>query len=111
MATVRKSAGLIAALLLIAIGLVNLRGSGLPFGIVLTLAGVAGFVWQVKVLMASRQDRYDLKRLYDDPYPGEDQPEEFDWQHGANEFPICHRCGHAVAKEFARCPDCGSQVR
>ncbi|MBC8102919.1 MAG: hypothetical protein H7Z41_10060 [Cytophagales bacterium] len=105
----RKTAGLIAALLVAGMGCL-LYFSGLPLaGMPLFLGGMALVAWQGVRLFQSRRDPYDLNRLWEsEPEPG-DEPDE-DW-HGDKDTVYCHNCGHAVPEPFARCPDCGLTIR
>ena len=107
----RRASGLVAALLILLAGIASLRGPALPFGIVLTTLGIAGVVWQIRLLRASRVDPYDLKLLYAPDTTGDtdDQPEvDYLEEDGV---PYCHHCGHAVSQPYSRCPECGNAVR
>ena len=110
MAQMRRMSGLIAAVLvlLMAGGFMFISPSPL-LSACFIVAGVAGIIWQGKKLIASREDPYDLKRLWEqNDEPGE--PED-DGQDAEDDTLFCHNCGHAVPQGFARCPDCGNRLR
>ena len=108
MKSMRRAAGLVAALLLVLIGIVCLHGVMLPIGVALIVIGGVAALWQARILAQTREDPYDLKRLFDEA-PTVDTPEEDVFEEDG--VPFCHHCGHAVANPFARCPTCGNQVR
>lgn len=108
MQTVRKASALIASLLIVTLACGLLVEGFASVGIPLIVVGLLASIWQIKRLYAAREDPYDLKRLFDPP-PSDDQPEDEYPEDG--DVPLCHHCGHAVAKPFARCPECGTPVR
>lgn len=108
MAKMRKAAGLIAALILVAFGL--LAAQGLPLiGYIIMGIGAAAAIWQAKVLWGAREDPYDLNKLWERPEEA-DEP-EYELLTDETGTPYCHNCGHAVPEPFARCPECGQSVR
>jgi hypothetical protein len=111
MKVLRKAAGLIGAILVVAFGGALLLVTPI-FGAMLGVAGVGLLVWQVRALWKSREDPYDLKKLWDAPVPIEgDAIEEPDESYlEADSLAYCHRCGHAVPDGYARCPGCGSPL-
>ena len=73
MAQMRRMSGMIAAVLvlLMAGGFMFISPSPI-LSACFIVAGVAGIVWQGKKLIASREDPYDLKRLWEqNDEPGE----------------------------------------
>jgi len=110
MKTIRSAAGLIAAVLLAAWGTLVLVFAGQHvLGAAMMLFGAATAVWQGKRLWESRQDPYDLSKLWDQEPDPDAEPDE-DWE-GDRDTVYCYNCGHAVAEPFARCPECGLQLR
>ena len=107
MAKMRRMSGFIAAVLvlLMAGGFLFISPSPI-LSACFIVAGIAGMVWQAKKLTASREDPYDLSRLWDRG----DEPED-DGNDAEDGTLFCHNCGHAVPRAFARCPDCGNQLR
>lgn len=104
----RRAGGLVAAILIVFMGLGLLSVSPLV-GVSLLLLGAAGMVWQGQKLYAERADPYDLSKLWErDEDP--DEPDEVDTE-GHEDTMLCHHCGHAVPRPFARCPECGLQLR
>ena len=110
METLRRSAGLIAAVLVAASGSVlafGAPGLGLP----LLVIGALAAIWQGRLLLASRQDPYDLSRLWDrEPEPPDGGPDEEDLVDEEGTL-YCHGCGHAVPAPYAACPECGRRLR
>lgn len=117
MATFRRAAGLIAAILLLVIG-IGLAATGSPvLGLLVVLAGFVSGIWQVARLWRTRtrrSDPYDLSRLWDydpsDPVAEEALEEEARRAAQATTL-YCHHCGHAVPDLFAHCPECGQRLR
>lgn len=108
MATLRKAAGLICALILMTCGM--FLAGGIPLvGIPLMLVGLGAAIWQAKELYASRQDPYDLNKLWD--RPAEDEEPDYELLTDEEGTPYCHHCGHAVPRPYAHCPECGNPVR
>lgn len=103
----RNAAGLIAAVILAGLGGLLVPGSPLVGG-TLCLVGIAAAVWQGLRLKQNRTDPYDLKKLWDT----DDEPETpvADDETDPDATAYCHRCGHAVTRNYARCPDCGSPL-
>ena len=109
MEALRRSAGLIAAVLVAASGGVLTFGAPV-LGLPLLVVGAVAAVWQARQQIASRQDPYDLSRLWEreqEP-PGEAEPEE-DVEDDGTVY--CHACGHAVPEPFAMWPECGRTLR
>ncbi len=105
----RKSAGLIASILLAGMGCLMLFGGMRLVGMPLFFAGLALALWQGITLTQNRPDPYDLSRLWEtEPEPA-DEPDE-DWD-GDKSLGYCDGCGHSVPEPYARCPDCGRPVR
>jgi uncharacterized paraquat-inducible protein A len=105
----RKSAGLIASILVAGMGALLLF-SGMPLiGIPLFFGGLALAIWQGITLVQNRPDPYDLSRLWETEPAPEDEPDE-DWGEDKS-LGFCHNCGHAVPEPYARCPECGTTVR
>ncbi len=103
MAAFRRAAGLIAAFLVSAFGGVLLLGTPL-LGAPLLLAGLGAALWQTRQLLAARRDPYDLSRLWE---PAPEPPAEADEDAVEDEGTLyCHSCGHAVPRQFHRCPEC-----
>ena len=74
-------------------------------GIGVFSAGVESWRWFLD--WKHRPDPYDLTRLWEEPLPEKAhalEPEEDDVE---REYPLCHRCGDAVAPGYAVCPHCG----
>jgi hypothetical protein len=105
----RKAAGLIAAVLVVALGCGLLLVTPI-FGAMLAASGLALVVWQALTLWRAREDPYDLKKLWDAPVPlsDDDQPDESALD--ADAMSYCHHCGHAVPLSYARCPECGNPL-
>lgn len=104
----RQWSGVIAALVISASGAFVSFGEAHFFGLMLmwvALLAAAWLAWQVKKEMG---DPYDLNKLWDSPLPEDIQPEGTDYE---PDQAYCHRCGHIVPDDFARCPDCGELVR
>ncbi len=102
----RKAAGLIAAVLVVAVGTGLLLVTPI-FGVMLLISGLALALWQALTLWRAREDPYDLKKLWDAPVAlDDDQPDESDLERGSLAY--CHQCGHAVPLSYARCPECGN---
>lgn len=107
----RRSAGLIAALLVAALGVGFLTGGSMTVGFLLLGAGLGLAGWWGWRLYATRPDPYDLKRLWEEP-PEDSVPDPNEELLSDEQgVAYCHHCGHAVAGPFARCPDCGGQLR
>jgi hypothetical protein len=107
----RRAAGLIAGLLVAAMGVAFLA-AGIPLvGAALLVLGGGAAVWQGWRMYATRPDPYDLNRLWEAP-PADEEPDPTDelLQDEAG-VAYCHHCGHAVAGPFARCPECGGRLR
>ncbi|MGC4047686.1 MAG: hypothetical protein QM758_28165 [Armatimonas sp.] len=108
MASLRKFAALIASLLIAATGAGIFLVAPI-FGTMMALCGLGLVIWQGIVLWRSREDPYDLKKLWDSPVPiDEDVPDESPVEEDAMAF--CHVCGHAVPLNYARCPECGNPL-
>jgi hypothetical protein len=110
MEKLRRAAGFISALVLFFAGAV-LVGAAPIVGLPIMLVGLAASVWQGWKLWQRRlppTDPYDLSRLWDEERL-DDDPE--DVLMDANGTLYCHHCGHAVPDPYARCPECGSQLR
>lgn len=104
----RKSSALIASLLITATG-VGLLFALPIFGTMMLIAGLGLTIWQCIVLWKSREDPYDLKKLWDSPVPMDNElPEEPTLDDDAMAY--CHNCGHAVPLTYARCPECGTPL-
>lgn len=101
----RRAAGLIAALLVIVIGVVLLPAAP-PFGVLLLVVGAGAAVWQARQLLASRRDPYDLTRLWEREPEMEDEADE-NAVSDDEETLLCHACGHAVPHPLRVCPECG----
>ncbi len=105
----RKAAGLIAAVLVVAVGTGLLLVTPI-FGVMLLISGLALALWQALTVWRAREDPYDLKKLWDAPVPlkdeDDDQPDESALDRDSMAF--CHQCGHAVPLSYARCPECGN---
>lgn len=115
MSQLRRSAGLIAALILALTGGVFVGGSPLLGGALL-LVGLGAAIYQARQLFERqpRADPYDLNRLWEQPAPepDDDAPdEEADALIDDDGTVYCYGCGHAVPPPFARCPECGRQLR
>jgi hypothetical protein len=105
----RKSARLIASILVAGMGCLLFFSGVAMVGVPLFVVGIALSIWQVIVLVQNRPDPYDLSRLWETEPEPLDEPDE-DW--GDNkELGFCHNCGHAVPEPYARCPDGGTPVR
>ena len=103
MATFRRTAGLIAALLVAAFGAIVLPGSRL-IGAALLAVGIGAALWQIRELFDARRDPYDLSRLWErEPEPPDEPDETLTEDEGTL---YCHSCGHAVPRQFHRCPEC-----
>lgn len=104
MAGLRRSVGLIAALLLATTG-GFLAGSSLV-GIALLGVGLLAAGWQAWLLLRAREERYDLSQLYaEDPMPeggGEEGPRD--------RSGYCPVCGAFIESPYKPCPRCGSAV-
>ena len=108
MTTFRRAAGLIAAILLMAMGGVLAIGVP-PLGIPLLMVGMGAAVWQAHRMYAERSDPYDLSRLWDrEPEPPAEADEESPQEDDGTLY--CHSCGHAVPRQFHVCPDCHRQL-
>ena len=110
MKAIRRWAGITAAGLILLFGIPGLlyAGPGRIIGACFVLVGGVALALQIRAFRASREDPYDLRRLYDVP-TNDDQPEDEDLVEDG--VPYCYHCGHAVTSPFARCPECGNQVR
>lgn len=103
MSGLRRSVGLISALILATAG-GFLAGSSLV-GIALLAVGLLAAAWQAWVLLQSRSDAYDLSKLYEtDPMPegGEEGPRD--------KSGYCPVCGAFIESPYKPCPRCGSAV-
>jgi hypothetical protein len=111
MEKLRKTAGLIAAVLVVALGCGLLLVTPI-FGVMLATSGLALMVWQALALWRAREDPYDLKKLWDAPVllgeESDDQPDESGLE--SDSMAYCHQCGHAVPTTYARCPECGNLI-
>ncbi len=113
MAAFRRIAGLIAAILLIAMGGVLAVGAPPPLGIALLAVGLGAAVWQAHRLYAERRDPYDLSRLWETEPERPSEPDEEEEAMAAGEDDgtlYCHSCGHAVPRQFHFCPGCRRQL-
>lgn len=108
MAAIRRYAGLIAALLLIAFGLgFVLGGSSRALGLALVLIGGVAAALQVRALAAEpKPDPYDLSRLWERDSDGEEAEEADEDAIDDDGTLYCHSCGHAVPRAYGSCPDC-----
>lgn len=121
MAKFRRASGLIAAILIVAIGAGLSVTGAYFFGIPLVFLGLLLSVWQAYNLYKTRplpQDPYDLSRLWErdtyDPVPEEslEQEAQVRAEHSDSSGTLyCHNCGHAVPDLFAHCPECGQRLR
>ena len=103
MAAFRQSAGLIAAVLVAAFG--GLLAFSTPvLGAALLVVGIVAVLWQGRQLLDARRDRYDLSRLWEREPEPPDEPDESDLEDDGTLY--CHACGHAVPRQFHRCPEC-----
>lgn len=107
-AGLRRASGLIAAVVLAAFG-GALLFSAPPLGALLVAVGGGAVFWQIRHLLASRRDPYDLSRLWErEPEPPEEADEEAVEDEGTL---YCHSCGHAVPRAFHACPECRRPLR
>jgi hypothetical protein len=121
MATWRKFSGLIAAIILAAMG--SLLFPLHPFlGGIIACLGLSVVVWQGWFLWTNRanrsttygdQDPYDLNRLWEMPEPfgeNEESPEQPDLEDEAlartSNVILCRHCGEAVTRDMHACPFC-----
>ena len=103
MTTVRQTAGLIAVVLVAAMGCLFLSAAP-PLGALLLVVGVGAAHRQIRQLLAARRDPYDLSRLWEkEPEPPDEADEEAVEDEGTL---YCHSCGHAVPRPFHVCPEC-----
>lgn len=105
----RKTAGLIASILVAGMGCLLLFSGLSVVGVPLFFAGLGLAVWQGVTLARNRQDPYDLSRLWETEPESPDEPDE-EWGDDTS-LGFCHGCGHAVPEPYARCPECGRPVR
>jgi hypothetical protein len=115
MATWRKFSGLIAALMLAAMGMLLFFSSDMtvgyhPFlGGVLACMGLGLAGWQAWSLRKNRdpyRDPYDLNALWDAPEPDDlldDPDDEFIPE---NSSLLCRHCGEAIGGGLRVCPHC-----
>jgi hypothetical protein len=108
MQSFRKYASLIASLLVAAFGATGLISGERLLGVALLVLGLLAAAWQGRALYGAREDPYDLRKLMDQPEIADEPEDDFGDEDSA---PFCHNCGHAVARPFSRCPDCGNPVR
>ena len=111
----RDNAGLIASVLLLALGIGLFFVSFPIVGTMLVLLGLALSIWQGIGLWKARQNRYDLKTLWDAPLPDReplryDETPDEDTVDDPDAMAYCHICGHAVPLDYSRCPDCGNPL-
>jgi uncharacterized paraquat-inducible protein A len=105
----RQWAGVIASLILAGSGfLVSFGKEAHYFGLIFGSVGLVAAAWQAWQVKKDMGDPYDLNKLWDSPLPEDIQPEVADFE---PDQAYCHRCGHIVPDDFARCPDCGEPVR
>ena len=104
----RLWSGVIASLVISASGAFVSFGEAHIFGLMLMCIGLLGAVWQAWQIRKEQGDPYDLNKLWDSPLPEDIQPEDALYE---PDQAYCHRCGHIVPDDFARCPDCGEPVR
>lgn len=113
MSSVRRWSAVIASLLIAALGWLLLFGGSPLFGLPVLALGLGLAAWKGVRIWRSRPDPYDLSKLWErepEGYDPEiDQPEEEGEE--SREHAFCHNCGHAVARPFARCPDCGNPLQ
>jgi hypothetical protein len=96
MQSFRRAAGLIAALLLTLAGGFFIGGEPI-LGLALTIVGLIALVWQIRALLASRTDPYDLRQLYAPQYDEDTPIEEVE----------CPHCYARVGPPYDLCPECG----
>jgi len=101
----RRAAGLLAALLVVAIGAALLSAAPLV-GVLLLVVGAGAALWQGRQLLAARRDPYDLSRLWEREPEPEDEADE-DAVSDDEGTLLCHACGHAVPHPLRVCPECG----
>ena len=102
----RRAAGLIAGLLILATG-AALLGAAPPLGALLLITGIGAAVWQGKQLLAAHRDPYDLSRLWEQvPERPAEPPDDAVDPDDENTL-LCHACGHAVPAPLRVCPECG----
>ena len=104
----RQWSGVIASLVLAGFGGLVSLGEGHLFGLLLMAVGLLAAAWQAWQVRKEMGDPYDLSKLWESPLPEDIQPEDIPYE---LDQAYCHRCGHIVPPEFARCPDCGTPVR
>lgn len=107
MQVMRQWSGVIAALILALAGGVMV-GELHVLGSTFLVLGLAAAGWQAWMIKKEAGDPYDLNKLWDSPLPEDIQPEDVPYE---LDQAYCHRCGHIVPEDFARCPDCGEPVR
>lgn len=107
----RRTAGVIAGLVVAAMGAIGYISGSPFFGNAFLIVGLVLAAWQGWQLYATRPDPYDLKRLWDTP-PEISDPDPSDELLTDEAGAIyCHHCGNAVAGPFTRCPNCGGKLR
>lgn len=104
MATIRKAAGLIAALILLTGG-AFLMGVSTAFGAPVMALGAAAAAINIALLLRRRDDPYDLTKLYEtDPMPEDGQEGPRD------KAGYCPVCGGYIESPYKPCPRCGSAL-
>lgn len=101
---------LAAALALLALGLFTLsfQGTAFAFVPVVLLAGSVGcaVAWWRK----RQVDRYDLRRLFDEPPPSDEEPYEDHLPEGEEGAPYCGWCDECYPPGTRRCPRCRREL-
>ena len=105
----RKFVGVIAAVLVLAMG-VGLLWVLPIFGAMLLFLGIGLTLWQARELWRQREDPYDLGKLWEAPLPEETPDEPDESVLDGDSMAYCHLCGHAVPLDYARCPECGNPL-
>jgi hypothetical protein len=85
----------------------------LPRGLAVVLAGAVFLAGAASILSwrrARQEDRYDLRRLWDEPPPEPEEPYEDTVPEGDEAAPYCGWCDEAYAPGTRRCHRCGREL-
>ncbi len=102
----RQYLGLIAGCVLVAMGTAFLLSPATRvYGVMVIVSGIVGVWYGIVTLRQSRQDKYDLSKLFEgDPMP-EGGEETLPDKSG-----YCSVCGAFIASPYKPCPKCGAAL-
>lgn len=106
MGNVRQYLGLIAGCVLVVMGTAFLMSPATRvYGLIVIVSGIVGVWYGIVTLRQSRQDKYDLSKLFEgDPMP------EGGEQTLPDKSGYCSVCGAFIASPYKPCPKCGAAL-